>query len=59
MTVNGAPVADITAHRAGRRVSLSRTEVLDIVRHRQADAGLGRELRELAGDDTDDLGPLP
>ena len=59
VTVNGTPVADITAHHADRRATLSRAEVVDIVRHRQADAGLRADLRELAGDDTDELGPLP
>jgi prevent-host-death family protein len=59
VTVNGVPVADITAHRAGRRVSLSRHELIDIVVHRQADAGLRADLRNLADDDTESLGPLP
>jgi len=58
ITVNGVPVADITAHRPGRRASLSRHELLDIVRHRQADAGLRDDLRALVGDDTESLGPL-
>ena len=58
VTVNGVPVADITAHRRGRRASLSRQELLDIVRMRQADPGLRADLQELAGDDTDSLGPL-
>ncbi len=58
ITVNGAPVADITAHRSGRRASLSRHELADIVQRHQADAGLRAELQGLAGDDTDDLGPL-
>jgi antitoxin (DNA-binding transcriptional repressor) of toxin-antitoxin stability system len=59
ITVNGVPVADITAHRAGRRGALSRHELLDIVQHRQADPGLRDDLRDMAGDDTDALGPLP
>lgn len=59
ITVNGVPVADITAHRSARRASLSRHELQEIVRHRQADAGLRADLVDLAGDDTDSLGPLP
>ena len=58
ITVNGVPVADVTAHRSGRRASLGRDELLALVRHRQADAGLRADLRELAGDDTESLGPL-
>ena len=59
ITVNGVPVADITAHRSGRRMSLSRHDLIGIVLHRQADAGLRSDLRDLAGDDTESLGPLP
>lgn len=55
VTVNGVPVADITPHRTGRRTSLNRHELIDIVRRRQADPGLRDDLRELAGDDTDSL----
>lgn len=59
ITVNGAPVADITAHRGGRRASLTRPELVQILSRHQADAGLRDDLRALVGDDTDDLGPLP
>jgi antitoxin (DNA-binding transcriptional repressor) of toxin-antitoxin stability system len=59
ITVNGAPVADITAHRGGRRASLSRREFVDILDRHQADAGLRVLLNDLVGDNTDDLGPLP
>lgn len=59
ITVNGVPVADIRAHRPSRRAALSRAELVDIVMHRQADAGLRADLRELAGDDTESLGSLP
>lgn len=59
ITVNGVPVADITAHRGVRRASLTRREFQEIVGRHQADAGLRDDLRDLVGDDTDDLGPLP
>jgi prevent-host-death family protein len=59
ITVNGAPVADITPHRGGRRASLSRHEMAEILNRHRADAGLRTVLQDLAGDDTDDLGPLP
>lgn len=58
ITANGEPVADITAPRSGRRASLSRREMVDIVQRHQADPALRDDLRDLAGDDTDDLGPL-
>lgn len=59
ITVNGVPVADLTAHRSGRQPTLSRHELVDIVQYRQADAGLRTDLQDLAGDDTESLGPLP
>lgn len=59
ITVNGVAVADLTPHRAGRRTTLSRHELVDIIRHHQADAGLRDDLRGLVDDDTDSLGPLP
>lgn len=59
ITVNGVPVADITAHSSGRRATLTRHEMLALVTTRQADAGLRADLRDLAGDDTESLGLLP
>ena len=38
---------------------LSREELLRRLEHAQADPALRAELAELAGDTTDDLGPLP
>lgn len=58
ITVNGTPVADITPYRAGRRFSISRHELMELLTDHQADAGLRQDLAELAGDDTDTLGPL-
>jgi hypothetical protein len=37
---------------------MSRAELIDAVRHAQADPGLRDDLRRLAGDTTDDLGPV-
>jgi prevent-host-death family protein len=58
VTVNGAPVADITAHRGFRRASLTRGDLVDIVRRHQADSGLRIDLGDLAVGDTVDLGPI-
>lgn len=58
ITVKGKPVAHMTAATPGRRRWLSRTEFLHRLRHIQADAGLRDDLAELAGETTDDLGPI-
>lgn len=58
ITVNGQPVAQLTAVRQARRRWLSRNELLSRLRHAQADPGLRDDLAELAGDSTDDLGPI-
>lgn len=56
ITVNGAPVADLTPHRSARRASLQRAELLALLAV-QADAGLRADLDRLVGETTDDLGP--
>ncbi len=58
ITVNGAPVADLTAHRGARQAFFGRVDLLKLIREHQADAGLRADLDRLAGDTTDDLGPL-
>ncbi len=58
ITVNGTPVAEITPYRSERRLSMSRHELVELLTHQQTDSGLRRDLAELAGDDTDSLGPL-
>lgn len=57
ITVDGRPVAVLAP--VGRRPRwVSKRELLATVLANQADAGLAADLRELAGDTTDDL-PLP
>jgi prevent-host-death family protein len=56
ITVNGRPVAVLTAVRPRRRRWLTKTEFLSRLRHTQADPGLRKDLAALAGDMTDDLG---
>jgi len=58
VTVNGKPVALLTALQPARRRWLSRDELLLRLRRSQADPGLRRDLAALAGDTTDDLGPV-
>lgn len=58
VTVNGKPVAVLTAHRTPRRGWVSRNELLQRLHYAQADPGLRRDLASLAGDTTEDLGPV-
>jgi prevent-host-death family protein len=58
ITVNGKPVAQLTAVHPARRRWLPRAEVLARLHNAQADPGLRAELAQLAGDTTDDLGPI-
>ena len=54
ITVEGRPVADLRPVGARPRW-ISRAELLERLEGRQADAGLRRELREIAPDTTDNL----
>jgi prevent-host-death family protein len=58
VTVNGKPVARLTAVQPARRRWISRSELLQRLRRAQADPGLRHDLATLAGDSTDDLGPI-
>ncbi|OBG42640.1 prevent-host-death family protein [Mycobacterium alsense] len=58
ITVNGRPVAVLTAVRPLCRRWLTKAEFLSRLRRSQADAGLRQDLAILAGDTTDDLGPI-
>ncbi len=58
ITVKGRPVAILTAVRPRRRHWLTRAEFLARLRRAQADPGLRNDLAALAGDTTDDLGPI-
>lgn len=57
ITVNGRPVASLTAVRPRRRRWISKTEFLTRLHRTPADPGLRDDLAALAGDTTDDLGP--
>lgn len=57
ITVSGRPVAQLTAVRPRRRW-LPKQELVARLRRSAADAGLRDDLARLAGDTTDDLGPI-
>ncbi|GAB7145587.1 type II toxin-antitoxin system Phd/YefM family antitoxin [Mycobacterium riyadhense] len=57
VTVNGKPIARLTALQPTRRRWLSR-ELIGRLERAQADPGLRQDLAELVGDTTDDLGPV-
>ena len=58
VTVHGTPVAEIIPVRARRRASMSKRDLVDLLTHHQADPGLRDDLAALAGESTDDLGPI-
>lgn len=58
VTVNGKPVAQLVPVQQARRRWLPRAELARRLRTSQADPGLTEDLRRLAGDTTDDLGPI-
>jgi prevent-host-death family protein len=57
ITRRGKPVADLVPHREELRW-LTPDQVMDIVENHSADPGLRADLERLAGDTTDDLGPI-
>jgi len=58
VTVNGEPVAELSPVNSRRPRSFSRAELMDVLAHAQADPGLRDDLADLAGETTDDLGPI-
>jgi prevent-host-death family protein len=58
ITVKGRPVAVLTAVHPRRRRWLTKAEFLTRLHRTQADPGLRDDLAALAGDTTDDLGPI-
>jgi prevent-host-death family protein len=58
ITVKGKPIARLSPYQPPRRRWLRRDELLRRLRRAQADPGLRHDLAELAGDTTDDLGPV-
>jgi prevent-host-death family protein len=58
ITVSGKPVARLVAVAPRRRRWLGRRELGVRLQAQQADAGLRTDLARLAGETTDDLGPI-
>lgn len=58
VTVNGKPVAQLMPLQPTRRRWLPRSELARRLRVAQADPGLRDDLASLAGDTTDQLGPI-
>ena len=58
ITSRGRPVAELTPVRARRRKPISRGDLTRRLSDAQADSGLRDDLAALAGDTTDDLGPI-
>ncbi|MGH3804015.1 MAG: type II toxin-antitoxin system Phd/YefM family antitoxin [Pseudonocardiaceae bacterium] len=58
ITVRGRQVAQLIPLQRSRRRWLSRDELIERLRIAQADPGLRDDLANLAGNTTDDLGPI-
>jgi prevent-host-death family protein len=58
VTVNGRPVAELVPMQQVRRGWIGRAELVARLGRAQADPGLRADLAELAGESTDDLGPV-
>jgi antitoxin (DNA-binding transcriptional repressor) of toxin-antitoxin stability system len=58
ITVRGKPVADLVPHLPDSPRWLGPDEVMEIVTKYSADPGLRDDLERIAGDTTDDLGPI-
>jgi prevent-host-death family protein len=59
ITKRGDPVASLVPFRQPRRRWIARAELARRLSVAQADAALRDDLARLAGETTDDLGPLP
>ncbi|MDQ2622304.1 MAG: type II toxin-antitoxin system Phd/YefM family antitoxin [Actinomycetota bacterium] len=58
ITVRGKPVARLSPLRHKKRRWIPRDELIQLLKTSQADPGLREDLKWLAGDTTDDLGPI-
>lgn len=58
VTVSGKPVAQLIPVQRSRRRWLPRAELVQRLRPAQSDPGLRDDLATLAGESTDDLGPI-
>lgn len=58
ITVHGAPVAELVPVKPKSRRWIARAELIKRLHQSQADPGLRGDLARLAGDTTEDLGPI-
>jgi antitoxin (DNA-binding transcriptional repressor) of toxin-antitoxin stability system len=58
ITVRGKPVADLVPHRSDAPRWIPRDELVALLETHAADPGLRDDLERIAGDTTDDLGPI-
>lgn len=58
ITVRGKPVADLVPHRNDAPRWMPREELAELLRTHSADPGLRDDLERIAGETTDDLGPI-
>lgn len=58
ITVRGKPVADLIPHRRDEPRWMPREEFIELLKTHSADPGLRDDLERIAGDTTDDLGPI-
>lgn len=58
ITSRGRPVAKLVPLDEPAKAPLTREELIRILQRSQADPGLRDDLERLAGDTTDDLGPI-
>lgn len=58
ITVRGKPVADLIPHRRYEPRWMPREELIELLKTHSADPGLRDDLERIAGDTTDDLGPI-
>ena len=58
ITVRGKPVADLVPHRDDEPRWIPREELIELLKTHSADPGLRDDLERIAGDTTDDLGPI-
>lgn len=58
ITVRGKPVADLVPHRPAGPRWMPREEVIELLKTHSADPGLRDDLNRIAGETTDDLGPI-
>jgi antitoxin (DNA-binding transcriptional repressor) of toxin-antitoxin stability system len=58
ITMRGKPIADLVPHRVDAPRWIAHKELVALLAANSADPGLRDDLERLAGDTTDDLGPI-